>query len=398
MAYWFLSVVIVLLVMSPVSAAQASRAGSQKSSLQHAAQAISAGKLDQAETELQSVLRSAPDEFRALDLLGVIRILQNREIEAGKLFISAIQKNPNFAPAEVHLGLLYFQLGRPLEAVPHLRQAISLDPSRSDAVGALVHILQDQSQAAVNVGDTEKALALLNEARKYAPDDPDVQFGFGIIALRLSLQQDAIEAFEKTLQLRKNDPLALYNLGRAFMRLSQFEDARQQFAEYVKLRPDDPSGYCALGMTLAALERTQEARMQFDHSIQLAPTQTESYYRLALLELESREFETASGHLRKVLDREPANAPALTALGKIAFEQKEYVEAIGLLNEAIAKDGTMREAHYYLGLAFARTGNKQESEEELEIATRLEHEEAEHRRTEYRIVHPDPLGKGRIQK
>ena len=393
MANQFLCVVIFLFVTSPVSAAQIPRSGSQKSSLQHAAQAISAGKLEQAETELQSVLRSAPDEFRALDLLGVIRILQHREPEAKKLFISVVQKNPNFAPGRAHLGLLYFQMGRPMEAVPHLREAVRIDPGRPDSVRALARILQDQSQVAVDAGDTEKALALLNEARKYAPDDPDVQFGFGMIALRLSLQQDAIEGFERTLQLRKNDPLALYDLGRAFMGLSKFEEARQQFAEYVKIRPDDPSGYCALGMTLAALERTQEARTQFDHSIQLAPTQTESYYRLALLELESRELEAASDHLRKVLDREPADAPALTALGKVAFEQKEYSEAIRLLRQAIANDSTMREAHYYLGLAFARTGHKQESKEELEVATRLEHEEAEHRRTEYRIADPGPPGR-----
>ena len=41
----------------------------------------------------------------------------------------------------------------------------------------------------------------------------------------------------------------------------------------------------------------------------------------------------------------------------------------------------MREAHYYLGLSLARMGHKSESEEELAIATRLGHEETEHRRT-----------------
>jgi tetratricopeptide (TPR) repeat protein len=266
-------------------------------------------------------------------------------------------------------------------------------------VDALVHILQDQSQAAVDTGDLEKALALLNEARGYAPDNADVQFGFGSLALRLSLQQDAMEAFQKTLQLRKNDPLALYNLGRAFMGLSKFEDARQQFAEYVRMRPDDPSGHCALGMTLAALERSQEARAEFERSLELAPAQTDSYYRLGLLELQSRELEAASRHLRQVLDREPTHVPALTALGKVAFEQKHYAEAIPLLQQALVSDNTMREAHYYLGLTFARMGRKPESEEQLEIATRLEHEEAERRRNVVRISgHGPPPQASGVQK
>lgn len=382
---------VVLLVVSPLSAAQASRSGSQKSSLQAAAQAISAGKLEQAETELQSVLRLTPDDSAALDLLGVIRILQHREPAAEKLFIRVVQENPNFAPGQAHLGLLYFQMGRPLEAAPHLREAVRIDPTRTDAAGALLRILQDQSQAAVDAGDPEKALGLLSQARRYAPENADVQFGFGVLALRLSLLQDAIDAFQRTLEIRPKDPLAVYNLGRVWMGLSKFEDARQQFAEYIKIRPDDPSGYCALGMTLAALERTQEARTEFERSIELAPTQTESYYRLGLLELQSREFEAASQHLRRVLDRQPAHAPALGALGKVAFEQKHYAEAVLLLQQAIDIDSAMREAHYYLGLTFARMGRKPESEEQLEIATRLEHDEAEHRRTAWRISDPGPL-------
>lgn len=388
MANQFLCIVIFLLSASPISAARVLRQDSEKARLQDAAQAIAAGKLEQAETECQAVLRSTPDEFRALDLLGVIRILQHREPQAEELFSKVVQKNPNFAPGRAHLGLLYLQMGRPQDAVPQLREAVRVDPARADAAGALVHILRDQSQTAVDTDDLGKALALLNEARGYAPDDADVQFRFGMLALRLSLQQDAVEAFQKTLQLRKNDPMAFYNLGRAFMGVSKFEDARQQFAEYVKIRPDDPSGYCALGMTLAALERSQEASAEFERSILLAPAQTESYYRLGLLELQSRELEVASRHLRQVLEREPTHAPALTALGKLEFERKQYAEAASLLQQAIVRDNTMREAHYYLGLTFARTGYKQVSEEQLGIATRLEHEEAEHRRTVFRI--PDP--------
>jgi hypothetical protein len=48
----------------------------------------------------------------------------------------------------------------------------------------------------------------------------------------------------------------------------------------------------------------------------------------------------------------------------------------------------LREAHYYLGLTYARLGRKQESNEQLQIATRLEHEESEKQRTMLRILDP----------
>src|SRR5260221_11713322 len=94
----FLSIAIFGLSMSPIFAAQSPRSSSQKSRLQDAAQAISAGKMEQDESELQSVLRSTPDKIKAIDLLGVIRILHAKEPQAEELLRRPVQNNPNFAP------------------------------------------------------------------------------------------------------------------------------------------------------------------------------------------------------------------------------------------------------------------------------------------------------------
>jgi tetratricopeptide (TPR) repeat protein len=374
-----------LLLSSLMPVAQVSSPSSTMSLLQDAAQAMTSGKLTRAETDLRTVLRTAPDDYRALDLLGVVRVLQHRDVEAAQLFRRAVQKKADFAPAHAHLGQLYLQKGRVDDAVPQLREALRIDSARTDASDALVHILRDQSKTAAAAGDSGSSLALLREARNYAPDDPDVQFEFGAMALQLSLWQDAIAALQQTLKLRQNDAVALYSLGRAFLGEWKFEDARQQFARYVEARPDDASGHCALGMTLAALESTQEAREQFDRSIMLAPEQTESYFRLGLIELNVKDLDEAATNFRQVLNRDSKHAGALSALGRVAFEQKRYSEAIELLQRAMAIDDSLREAHYYLGLTFARVGRKEEADSQLQIATRLEHDEAQHRRTVLRI-------------
>ena len=346
---------------------------------------MTAGKLPRAETDLQTVLRTAPDDYRALDLLGVVRVLQHRDAEAEQLFRRAVQKKADFAPAHAHLGLVYFQGGRLDDAVPQLREALHIDSARTDASDALVQILRDQSKTAASAGDSGRSLELVREARKYAPDNPDVQFEFGTMALQLSLWHDAVAAFEQTLKLRPNDPVALYSLGRGFLGEYRFEDARQQFARYVEVRPDDASGHCALGMTLAALERTEEAREQFERSIMLAPEETESYFRLGLIELNMKDLDRAATSFRQVLTHDQKHAGALSGLGRVAFEQKRYSEAIDLLQRALGVDDSSREAHYYLGLTFVRAGRKEEADRQLQIATRLEHEEAQHRRTVLRI-------------
>jgi tetratricopeptide (TPR) repeat protein len=356
--------------------------------LQHAVQFLAAGNKEQAEEVLQSVLRASPDEYRALDLLGVVRVLQHRENDAEDLFRRVVQIKPDFASGHAHLGLLYVQTGRSDEAVPQLSEAVRLDPARTDASDALIRVWRDQAQAAAKIGDSSTAMALLIDARKLAPKNADVQFEFGMAALQMSLWEDAAEAFQQTLQLHNGDPMAVWGLGRAFMGESKFEDARQQFAKYVALRPDDSTGHCALGMTLAALERSGEARTQFEQSIALAPAQTESYFRLGQLDLDSKDLDLAARNLHLVLERDPKHAGALAALGRIEFEQKHYIEAVDLLQRAIAGDDSLGVAHYYIGLTYARIGRKAESDQELQKAIQLEHQGAEKQRTILKISDP----------
>ncbi|MGC2618891.1 MAG: tetratricopeptide repeat protein, partial [Acidobacteriaceae bacterium] len=128
---------LVVLSLAPGAASLAQTANRPSGSLQDAAKALSAGNLDQAELDLQSVLRVHPGDYRALDLLGVVRVLQHQEAQAEELFEQVLKAQPDFAPGHAHLGLLYMQMGREQDALPELQQALRLDPSRSDVAGAL---------------------------------------------------------------------------------------------------------------------------------------------------------------------------------------------------------------------------------------------------------------------
>ncbi len=358
------------------------------SQLQDAANEISSGKLDLAEKNLRSVLRSNPADYRALDLLGVVRVLEKQPTKAEELFGQVVKVKPDFAPGRAHLGLLYLQEGRAQDAIPELREALRLDPGRTDAAGGLVHILRDQAKIASQQNNLDSAVSLLLEARKYAPDNADVLYEFGVAALKRSLIDDAIEAFQETLKLHKDDALAVFYLGYALMDRARFDDARQQFARYVELRPDDPSGYGALGMALAGLGRFDEARPQFEKSIALDPRQSESYYQLGLLDLDAGDYDAAMRNLQHALDAKPTDALTLTALGRVEFEQKHYPEAISHLQQAVSLDDSIQEAHYYWGLTLARVGRKQESDQQLEIAARLEEERKERGRRLLRLREP----------
>jgi len=354
--------------------------------LREAAKAITAGDYQLAEVELRTILQRSPRDYRALNFMGILRAQQKREPEAEAFFKQVIEIKPDFPGGHSSLGLLYMQMGKREEAIAQLRETLRLDPSRTDARDSLVQLWTADAGEALKADNPEKALASLLQARKQKPEDPDVEYRLGMVALRMSLFADASEAFQSVLVLKPDDAAALYGLGRAQIGEAKFPEAKTSFAKYVQLHPDDASGQFALGLVLQTLQETESARRCFQRSIELRPSQTESYFRLGLLDLDQNRLDEAEANFRTTLKRDPKHAGALTGSGRVAFQRKNYDEAARELRGAIASDPSLREAHYYLGLDYARLGQTEESAKELEVATKLEHEEVERQQHALKVL------------
>src|ERR1700741_4747008 len=143
-----------------IAAGQENSAHGPGNLLRDAAKAVTAGNLDLAETDLQALLLTNPQDYRALNLLGIVRAQQQRDREAEKLFRQVIEIKPDFAGGHAGLGLLYIQSGRPSQAIPEFRETLRLDSGRQDVREKLVELLRMQARE-LAAGDPEKALASL---------------------------------------------------------------------------------------------------------------------------------------------------------------------------------------------------------------------------------------------
>jgi len=278
--------------------------------------------------------------------------------------------------------------GRDEETVAEFEEALRVEPHRRDARSNLVAALRRLAAAAVAGGDREKALAHLLRAKAVAPDDPEVLFEFGMVALGMSLYEDAAPAFAAALAKRPDEPRFIYALARARMEQGEVSEAERLFRRYVGLRPEDPAGHYGLGYVLTLLKRGPEAAQSFHRSLELRPQQTESQYQLGLIAYAGGDVDGAAAWYEKVLARYADHAGARLGMGLVHFSRKRYELAREELERVVALDPLNQKAHYYLSMTYARIGDKEAARRAAETAAALEREQKDRRRTVLKLYDP----------
>lgn len=85
---------------------------------------ISTGKVDDAETNLESILKAQPEHRRARQLKGICLFKRGKLSEAEKVLLDALRLNPDPSRAHYYLGRIYEQQGDSAKALEHYREAL----------------------------------------------------------------------------------------------------------------------------------------------------------------------------------------------------------------------------------------------------------------------------------
>jgi tetratricopeptide (TPR) repeat protein len=95
-------------------------------------------------------------------------------------------------------------------------------------------------------------------------------------------QREAIEAYERTLELDPNHAAAHINLGTLYYNRQDYTQAEQHYRRAVAIDPRYALAHFDLGNVLDETGRLQEAIHSYKQAIQLAPTYADAHYNLAL--------------------------------------------------------------------------------------------------------------------
>jgi superkiller protein 3 len=154
----------------------------------------------------------------------------------------------------------------------------------------------------LDIGDTERAIEVLNRAVELNPDLADAYFQLGIAYALIETRdaavvqeqvtptptpgekkqrvattnsekafEKAVAAYKKQIDANRKDDVAYFNLGRAYNKLNEDEDAAKALKEAVELKPDDTEYQTELGAILVKLAQYREAIPPLKKAIELDP-------------------------------------------------------------------------------------------------------------------------------
>ena len=200
--------------------------------------------------EAEAVLKTAPNDPRALLILGSAR-RRLGNMAGARAIIEPLAKNyPRAARTQFEYGAVLVALGQPRAALVALRQAVSLNRDLAEAWRALGdllfldgdvsgsdHAYAELARASVTnpalkpaaeaqcAGDLDRADALLRAHLKHHIDDVEAVRMLAEVAIKAMRFEDAEALLARCLELQPGDETSRFNLAETFVRQQKAQQA-----------------------------------------------------------------------------------------------------------------------------------------------------------------------------
>jgi predicted O-linked N-acetylglucosamine transferase (SPINDLY family) len=316
------------------------------------------GRLPEAERHYNAALRSEPDHFEALHMLGVIALQMGRFERGVEIISKAVSLNDNSPIAFNNLAKGLKDLGRFDEAIVYFERAIALAPNFADAEfsygtalhlmnrfeDALVHFekaialnpkfivaLNNRGLALAKLKRFTEALASYDKALAILPNFGDAHNNRGNALNALMRFNDALASFDRAIAARPDSAEAHCNRGNALLKLERFDDAAAAFDRAIAIRPDFAEAHGGRGDALAQLNRFDEAMASFDRAIAIKPRYVDAWISRVETLFTCNRNDEAVKSAQAAIDIDPDNALcrflSCVCELRIVYENEDDVEA-----------------------------------------------------------------------
>jgi tetratricopeptide (TPR) repeat protein len=253
-----------------------------------AKQAQESGDLELAAQEYLKVTHLVPNVAEAYASLGLVYNAQGKFAESTQALSKAEKLKPGLAGVSLYLGIDYEKRRQAGLAVPHLVEAVRVEPTNKQAYTWLGRALWDD-------GRIQPALNQLRNTAQLFPSDPALLLDLGV-----AYRKAADLGIERVLSGASGTPLVHQVYGDIYKDEHAWENAA---AHYYRALDQDPHWHGA-------------------------------HFGLAEIALRREKLDAAAQEYQRELEVNSASAAAMARLAEIAMLQGKADEALSLLSKA----------------------------------------------------------------
>jgi tetratricopeptide (TPR) repeat protein len=303
--------------------------------------------------------------------------------------------------AHLRLGHLLAGEGQSAEAIDVFKQGLTIDPEARDIYNELGNLYS-------NLGKHGEAIAMHQHYVELAPNEANAHDSLGLSLQWAGRYPEAIAEFNRALALNADFEIALVHLANTHFQTGRYRQALLLYRQYIRIAPSNSErarGYGSMGSIylrkglLLQAERASRMELGYDPtyvgtSIMLAlqrgkigvaeniqpsrapiadrgarTTSRIRYYFDGLIALRGGHAEQAIQNFKNAIQLEPPRwnidtfedclARGYLELGRLGEGIKEY-------ERILAANPNYPLAHYYLGQAYERSGERDKAETEYQ--------------------------------
>ena len=284
------------------------------------------GELAEARVQIDRVLRSHPEDGRALLNAGRLALIEGDLPKSRALLERARKAAPQIKMIATLLASVFSRLGEKEEAAGHLAAAANLgetafwpDPYRQETLQFKIgrDALLEQSNAATQRGDYAGALKILEKVTRDYPDSTRAWIALAYAHRQLRDRASARKALAEAFKLEATSPEAHVELGNILHEEKDFAGAADHFREAIRVRPEAAEAWFNLGLTLITRRSLPEAIESFQRAKALKPQLADTYIFLGQALAMSGRLSEARGELEQALQLKPGDPRAQTLMAQV---------------------------------------------------------------------------------
>jgi len=310
--------------------------------------------------ELKTQALEHPDLAHATELIN-----KGKYLEAiGEL--KELEQTPTHNGVAHQLGIAYYKTGDYPNAVSQFQQAIAEDPDDKEATQLL-------GLTYYFVGKPRDAIPFLSKVQSWYPRaNVDASYVLGICYVQVMDYDSARRAFATMYGVSPDSAASHLFLSRMLLRQGFDPIAEQEAKKALAVDPKLPMAHFLLGELYTFKSRVPEAISEFEGELAINPGYAATYYRLADAYTRVGRYEEAERLLQRSVWLDSTASGPYILMAKVLLHKKEPDMAKRSLDRALTMDPNNYVGHYLMGQVYQAQGKTADADAEFKLSQQLQ--------------------------